>query len=146
MRKILSFLLLMSIATYCVAADVHLDLRVRENFLIISIENFSLNDIKVSRLFTQNPAFGLIVFHIMADGHNVGFKSPPNENFPSRYDYIILRPFDVFGRALSISEIRRSYDISSKCFLLSVEYRDVLAKKFNSLPLVLKSNQVRICQ
>lgn len=145
MGKIMCFMILMAAATHCLANDVRLNLRVSGSFVVVSIENLSLKDIKVDRLFTQNPAFGLIEIDIFVDGRRVGFKSAPNENFPSKSDYVILRPFDVIGRAFYISDIKRSYGVKAKCFFMSATYHDSFVKKFDSFPLTIKSNQIHVC-
>lgn len=147
MRSLLFYLIiLMSSTTCCLADGVRLELHSHEEFVVVSIENTSLKDIKVSRLFTQNPAFGLLGVHLMVDGRRVILNSALNEDFPSKSDYVILKPFDMIGRAFYISDIKRIYGITARCFSMSVTYHDVFAKKFDSLPLILKSNQIRMCQ
>jgi hypothetical protein len=136
----------MAITSNCLAEDVRLKLHNQGDFVVISIENFSTKEVRISKLFTQNPAFGLISLKIMVNGRPVRFNSPPNENLPSKSDYVTLRPFDVIGRALYISDIRRSYGVTAKCFSMSAKYHDVFAKKFDSFSLTIDSNQIHICQ
>ncbi|WP_147293198.1 hypothetical protein [Dyella monticola] len=136
----------MIVAVHCIAGDFRLDLHDHDNFMIVSIENLSAQDIKVSTKFTQNPAFGLIRFNVLENGHGVGFKSAPNEELPTSSDYLTLKPYEVFGRAFSISEIRKSYGITAKCFEISAEYHDFVSTRFDSLSSVIKSNQLRICR
>lgn len=147
MRNLLfSLIMMISSTTCCLADGVRLDLHSHDDFVVVSIENTSSKDVKVSRLFTQKPAYGLIGVHLMVDGRRVFLNSSLNEEVPSKSDYFILKPFDVIGRSFYISDIKRIYGITARCFSMSVTYHDVFAKKFDSLSLTLKSNKIRICQ
>ncbi|HWX66221.1 MAG TPA: hypothetical protein VNZ27_07275 [Rhodanobacter sp.] len=146
MNKLLYALIFITLSAHCYAEDIHLDLQNKNDFVIVSVENFSPKDVRVSKLFTQNPAFGLITVNLWVNGRIVGFKSPPNENFPSESDYLTLRPFDIMGRIFPIADIRRSYGITAKCFLMSVTYHDVMAKKYMAYASTIKSKQITICR
>jgi len=146
MKNLLVFMILCFLSCQVYADGVVLAIQKNNDFLVISVENFSTSVVKVSKLFTQNPAFGLISLNLTVDGRSVGFTSPPNENLPSDADYVLLRPFDVVGKILSIAEVRRSYGIGRKCFFISTTYHDVMAKKYGALTETLKSDQIKVCQ
>ena len=149
MKKMCLILIFMFSSFSCfasgVASGVVLKLKRDGNFFALSIENRSNVNIKVSRHFTQNPAFGLIEFDAEAGGHRFIFQTPPNENFPTESDYIILNNDELYGRIFNISTFRKMYQIKSNCFYLLASYRDVLAKKFLAISETLKSNKIQIC-
>jgi hypothetical protein len=128
------------------AGDIQLGLQQSDDLVVLTIVNISDGNVRVSRLFTQNPAFGLLEFDVSVDGKRFGPLTPPNENFPVASDYVNLAPFDVTGRAFYISEIRKHYRVSSGCFYLSIKYHDVLAEKFMAFSKTIESNKIRICE
>lgn len=133
---------------HCLAGDdeIRLGLREERGYLIVSIENMSPKDIRVSDLFTQNPADGLIELEVFSGGHQVGLVSPPNEPLPTSSNYLNLKPLSMFGRLLPIEEIRRWYGVKTECFSISVTYHDMFAKKFKAIPRISESNKIDICQ
>jgi len=128
------------------AADVLLNLNRSDDLIIVSIVNPSERDIKVSKVFTINPAFGLVKFYVNVNGRRHPSVSYPDEILPSVSDYTILSPFDVVGRAFDISEIRRRYRTGKDCFDLHVEYHDVMAQKFGAYQGTLESNTIYVCE
>jgi len=128
------------------AADVLLNVHKNGTLIVISAINISHEDIKVSRLFTKNPAFGLVEFYISVNGRRHQPLTSPYENLPEASDYIILSPLDAVGEAFYISEIRRRYRTGKGCFNLHVEYHDVMAKKFGAYQGTIESNKIYICE
>lgn len=146
MKKTILLLLLLTPFAQGRAADVLLNLNRSGDLIIVSIVNSSEHDIMVSKVFTINPAFGLIKFYINVNGRRRPTVSYPDEILPSISDYTILSPFDVVGRAFDISEIRRRYRTGKDCFDLHVEYHDVMAKKFGAYQGTLESNTIKVCE
>lgn len=146
MKRVCLLLALLISSTQCMAANVVLNLQNYGDLIIINVINMSQENIKVSRLFTENPGFGLVEFFVIVDGRRVGPLTPPNENFPVASDYIDLPPLDAVGKAFYISEIRRRYRVGNGCFNLTVEYHDVMAKKFDAYSKEIESNKIHVCK
>lgn len=146
MKKIIMLLLLLIPSMQGRAADVLLNLNRSGDLVIVSIVNLSEHDMKVSKVFTINPAFGLFKFYVNINGHRHPSVSYPDEIPPSVSDYTILSPFDVVGRAFDISEIRRRYRTGKDCFDLHVEYHDIRAQEFGAYQGTLESNTIDVCE
>jgi len=148
MRKMILLLLLLLLIPFAQgrAADVLLNLNRSGDLIIVTIVNPSEHDITVSKVFTINPAFGLVKFYVNVNGRRHPAVSYPDEILPSVSDYTILSPFEVVGRAFDISEIRRRYRTGKDCFDLHVEYHDAMAKKFGAYQGTLESNTIDVCE
>lgn len=133
-------------STQCMAADLSISLHKSGNLIIVSLINVSQNTLKVSRLFTENPGYGLVEFYVDVDGRRVGPLTPANENLPTESDYIDLSYLDAVGKAFYISEIRKRYRVGNGCFDLTVEYHDIMAKKFDGYPGAIESNRIHVCE
>jgi hypothetical protein len=145
MIKMLILLFFALLATHCMAEDVRVNLWQRDGLVGVSVENLSQKDIKVSKLFTQNPAFGSIQLRLTVEDKIFGLTSPPNEDLPSESDYILLKPMHFFGQSFYISDIRRWYGVSAKCFYMSATYHDAFAHKFGAFSNIVKSTKVYVC-
>ena len=130
----------------CVAGNVLLNLKKSGDIIVVSVINMSQESIKVSRLFTENPGYGLVEFFVYVNGVRFGPLIPPNENLPVASNYIELSPLDTVGRVFYISDIRKKYRVGEKCFNLTVEYHDVMYRKFDAYAGTLKSNSIYVCK
>jgi len=144
-RMVCLLLALWISSAQCRSADVVLNLQKYNNTVVISVINLSKRSVKISRLFTENPGYGLVEFFIYVDGRRSGPLIPPNEPLPISSDYIELSPFDVVGRVFSIPYIRKEYRVGNSCFNLTVEYHDIMAQKFGAYSETVKSNEIYIC-
>jgi hypothetical protein len=146
MRKLLYVMLIIAFSTHCHAQDLRLNLHSENDSIVISLGNLSSKDIKINKLFTLNPASGLIDINIFVENKRLGFQFAPNEPLPTESDYVALRQFEVIGRIFRTSDIRRWFGITKKCFQMSAKYHDVMAKDHDAFANTLKSGQITICQ
>ncbi|MFC4764329.1 hypothetical protein [Dyella koreensis] len=119
--------------------------RASEGELEVVLKNRSSDRVKVSAVFNENPAFGVLNFNLSEGGHRYGPTFPPNENLPTDSAYISLGPGDAFGHIYSIADLMHSYEAKSACVTLVVTYRDRLAAKFRAFDGSIKARPIRIC-
>lgn len=145
MRLICLLLVVVGFSGSCVAGDVSLYLGKDNDLILVSVVNTSQGKVKVSRLFTENPGYGLIEFFVYVNGVRFGSLIPPNENLPVASNYIELSPLGTVGKAFYVSDIRKRYRVPEGCFHLTVEYHDIMARKFDAYSGTLKSNDIYVC-
>ncbi|HEY9132885.1 MAG TPA: hypothetical protein VIM98_14125 [Dyella sp.] len=113
--------------------------------LRLSIKNMSGINYKISRLFTQNPAFGVLQVDVRSHGKAYSMVIPPNEDIQSKENYIVLYPGDFFGRDMDIEWMLGLYGIKDGCYDLTIIYHDKMAKEFSAYAGSIKSNTVNVC-
>lgn len=116
------------------------------DFISVNILNRTPEKVSISKLFTQNPAYGVLQFKIASGGHEHAALVPLNEDIQSRSTYVNLSPYDVYGHEFSIDIIRDIYGVSDSCFNISVSYKDKLAGKYDAFSGDITSKEISICQ
>jgi hypothetical protein len=132
-------------ATPIRSQDVRLMLNIQNDGMVATILNGSPEAVKVNRVFTNNPAFGVLQLHIRSGNKDFGLLVPPNEDMATESAYVILQPFNIVGQYFPLKEIQASYGLKSACYSLFATYHDVAADQFNAMKATLVSNRIRFC-
>jgi hypothetical protein len=141
----LVFLFCLTMACPSFAEDLQLTMEARNRGVDATIVNLSMSPVRVNRVFTRNPAFGVLQLHIQSGKKEFGLLVPPNEEMANDNSYIMLLPYNIVGQHFSMKDLRKSYGLGKGCYVLYAIYRDVMAKQFNASRSELISNKLRIC-
>jgi hypothetical protein len=125
--------------------DIKISITKAEQDFVVTIENISDHDVKISKLLSTDPIIGSIHFIVKEDGLRLPLMAQINSPMPSASSYLELYPGTFYGGTFDISHVKRMYGVKNQCYSIQVMYADKFAARLGAFDESAFSSEIKIC-